>query len=170
MQFFHGIKALNQARDQRSGVDYTETFILVIKPFVVWVVLAIAVHFNWPIHQLDISNAFLHGKLQEDVYMTQPQGFMHPESPGHAYKLHKAIYGLKQAPWAWFNRLFDSLLEFEFIQSLVDSSLFLYHQGTTHLFILIYVYDILVTGTHGSVISSLLDKLRTDFALKNLES
>jgi hypothetical protein len=117
---------------------------------------------------LDISNALLLGKLQEDVYMTQPQGFVHLEFPGHVYKLHKAIYGLKQAPWAWFNRLFDSLLEFEFIQSLVDSSLFLYHQGTTHLFILIYVYDILVTGTHGSVISSLLGKLRTDFSLKEL--
>jgi hypothetical protein len=145
--------------DQRSGINYTDTFNPVIKPSIVWVVFAIVVHFNWPIRQLDISNAFLHGKLQEDVYMTQPQGFMHPEFPGHMCKLHKAIYGLKQAPRAWFNRLFDSLLEFRFIQSLVDSSLFLYHQGTTHLFILIYVDDILVTGTHGFIISSLLDKL-----------
>jgi hypothetical protein len=117
---------------------------------------------------LDISNAFLHGKLQKDVYMTQPQGFVHPEFPGHMCKLHKAIYGLKQAPRAWFNRLFDSLLKFRFIQSLVDSSLFLYHQGTTHLFILIYVDDILVTGTHSFIISSLLDKLQIDFALKDL--
>jgi transposase InsO family protein len=154
--------------DQRSGIDYTDTFSPVIKPSTVRVVLAIAVHFNWPIRQLDISNAFLHGKLQEDVYMTQPQGFVHPEFPGHVCKLHKAIYGLKQAPRAWFNRLSDSLLEFGFIQSLVDSSLFLYHQGTTHLFILIYVDDILITGTHGSIISSLLDKLRTEFALKDL--
>jgi hypothetical protein len=117
---------------------------------------------------LDISNAFLHGKLQKDVYMTQPQGFVHPEFPGHMCKLHKAIYGLKQAPRAWFNRLFDSLLKFRFIQSLVDSSLFLYHQGTTHLFILIYVDDILVTETHSFIISSLLDKLQIDFALKDL--
>jgi hypothetical protein len=154
--------------DQRSGVDYTETFSPVIKPATVRVVLAIAVHHNWSIRQLDISNAFLHGNLNEDVYMTQPQGFVHPEFPDYVCKLHKAIYGLKQAPRAWFNRLADSLLEFGFEQSLVDSSLFLFHHGAIHLFILIYVDDILVTGTHGSVITSLLAKLRSDFALKEL--
>jgi transposase InsO family protein len=154
--------------DQRSGIDYTETFSPVIKPATVRVVLAIAVHFNWSIRQLDISNAFLHGKLQEEVYMLQPQGFVHPDFPNHVCKLHKAIYGLKQAPRAWFNRLSDSLLEFGFTQSRVDTSLFLFHQGAVHLFILIYVDDILITGTHNTVIQSLLAKLRSDFALKDL--
>lgn len=154
--------------DKLSGLDYTETFSPVIKPATVRVVLAIAVHFNWSIRQLDISNAFLHGQLQEDVYMTQPQGFVHPDFPHHVCKLHKAIYGLKQAPCAWFNRLSDSLLDFGFTQSLVDTSPFLFHQGAVHLFLLIYVDDILITGTHSTIIQSLLVKLRSDFALKDL--
>jgi hypothetical protein len=154
--------------DQRCGLDYTETFSPVIKPTTVRVVLAIAVHFNWSVQQLDISNAFLHGQLQEDVYMTQPQGFVHPKFPNHVCKLHKAIYGLRQAPRAWFNRLSDSLLEFGFTQLLVHTSLFLFHQGVVHLFLLIYVDDILITGTHSSVIVTLLAKLQTDFALKDL--
>jgi hypothetical protein len=154
--------------DQRCGIDYTETFSPVIKPAMVRLVLAIAVHFNWPIRQLDISNAFLHGNLQEDVYMAQPQGFVISEFPNYVCKLNKAIYGLKQAPRAWFNRLSESLLDFGFVQSMVDASLFLFHQGAVHLFILVYVDDILVTGTHGSFIASLLTKLRNDFALKEL--
>jgi hypothetical protein len=83
--------------DQWCGIDYTETCSPVIKPATVRLVLAIAVHFNWPIRQLDISNAFLHGNLQEDVYMAQPQGFMISEFPNYVCKLNKAIYGLKQA-------------------------------------------------------------------------
>lgn len=154
--------------DHCFGLDYTATFSPVIKPATVRVVLAIVVHFNWSICQLDISNAFLHGQLQEDVYMTQPQGFVHPDFPYHVCKLHKAIYGLKQAPRAWFNRLSNSLLDFGFTQSLVDTYLFLFHQGAVHLFLLIYVDDILITRTNSTVIQSLLVKLRSDFALKDL--
>jgi hypothetical protein len=115
--------------DQRCGLDYIEMFSPVIKPSTVRVVLAIAVHFNWPVRQLDICNTFLHRNLQEDVYTTQPQGFVHPDFPQHVCKLNKALYGLKQASRAWFNRLSDSLLEFSFTQSLVDTSLFLFKQG-----------------------------------------
>jgi len=78
---------------------------------------------------LDISNAFLHGTLQEDIYMAQPKGFVAPEFPNYVCKLNKAIYGLKQAPHASFHRLSESLIDFGFVQSLVDTSLFLFHQG-----------------------------------------
>jgi hypothetical protein len=154
--------------DQRSKIDYTEISSSKIKPATVWVVLVVAVHFNWSIHQLDISNTFLRGRLQEEVYMTQPQGFLHPVFPNHVRKLHKTIYGLKQASRAWFNHLCNSLLEFGFTQSLVDTSLFLFHQGAIHLFLLIYIDDILIIGTHSTIIQSLLAKLQSDFALKDL--
>ena len=82
--------------DQLSGVDYYETFCLVIKPSTIRLILALAVHFDWTIKQLDVSNAFLHGVLDEKVYMEQPQGFIDPSYPNHVYKLNKSLYGLNR--------------------------------------------------------------------------
>lgn len=85
---------------KQSGVDYTETFNPVIKSSTIRIILALAVNFDWPIKQLDVSNAFLHGTLLEKVYMEQPQGFIDAIKPKFVCKLHKSIYGLKQAPRA----------------------------------------------------------------------
>lgn len=68
------------------------------------VVLALAVHYQWSLHQLDVTNAFLHGLLNEEVYMRQPQGFVDRCFPNHICKQHKSLYGLKQAPRAWYDR------------------------------------------------------------------
>jgi hypothetical protein len=86
--------------DQQSGVDYYETFSPVIKPTTIRLVLALAVQFDRDIKQMDVFNAFVHGILDEEVYMEQPQGFVHPAYSDHVYRLHKSLYGLKQAPRA----------------------------------------------------------------------
>jgi hypothetical protein len=104
------------------------------------------------------------------VFMEQPQGFVDKEYPHYVCKLQKSLYGLKQAPRAWFNRLSSFLLELGFIASLVDPSLFLYHFGSIRLFLLIYVDDIILTGTHPTAISSLIVHLQTEFPLKDLGS
>jgi hypothetical protein len=154
--------------DQQSGVDYTETFSPVIKPSTIRIILAVAVQSEWDIRQLDVSNAFLHGNLLEEVYMEQPQGFAAKGQPDLVCKLHKAIYGLKQAPRAWFTRLSNFLLDLGFTASLVDTSLFIYICGSIQIYMLVYVDDIIITGTHSSVISSLIVKLQCEFPVKDL--
>ncbi|KAJ0548406.1 putative RNA-directed DNA polymerase [Helianthus annuus] len=94
---------------QQHGVDYHETFSPVIKPATIRTVLSLAVTNKWPLRQLDIQTAFLHGDLQETVYMRQPPGFIDPTKPDHVCLLHKSLYGLKQAPRAWFTKLSTAL-------------------------------------------------------------
>lgn len=154
--------------DQLDGVDYTETFSPVIKPSTIRIILALAVNLDWQIRQLDVSNAFLHGALVEEVYMEQPQSFVNPTHPDFVCKLHKAIYGLKQAPRAWYTRLSTILLELGFTTSLVDTSLFTYISGSIQIYMLIYVDDIILTGTHPALIQSLISRMQHEFPLKDL--
>jgi hypothetical protein len=156
--------------EQQNGIDYTETFSSVIKPATIRGILSLAVQFNWSIRQLDISNAFLHGHLLEDVFMEQPRGFIDSTHPDYVCKLHKALYGLKQAPRAWFNRLSSFLLHIGFTASLLDSSLFTLHSGSTHIFMLVYVDDIILTGTDDKLLHSIIAQLQQEFPLKDLGS
>jgi hypothetical protein len=117
---------------------------------------------------VDANNAFLHGHLQETVYMAQSPGFHHPNHPTAVCKLHKAIYGLKQAPHAWFLRLSAGLLELKFHSSKLDSSLFIYRSFGVTIFVLIYVDNIIITSSHSAAISQLIDDLHSSFALKDL--
>ena len=153
---------------QQCGIDYTETFSPVIKPSIIRIILTLAVNYNWPIKQLDVSNAFLHGSLIEQVFMEQPKGFVDTRYPNYVCQLHKAIYGLKQASRAWYNRLSSCLLDLGFITSLMDNSLFIYHYGDIKIFMLIYVDDTIVTGTHLEFINSLISRLQLEFPLKHL--
>ncbi len=112
---------------QQQGVDYDETFSPVIKPPNVRLILSLAVSQNWPLRQLDVKNAFLHGTLKEEVYMAQPHGYIDSTNSHYVCKLHKSIYGLKQAPSAWFESFTTQLLHLGFTTSTSDSSLFIYH-------------------------------------------
>jgi hypothetical protein len=130
--------------------------------------LALAVHFNWFINQLDISNAFLYGFIEEEVFMEQPKGFEDPHFSDHVCRLHKSLYGLKQASRAWFMRPSQVLTELGLSSSAVDTSLFLFHQDSIQVFVLIYVDAIIATSSSSSAISGLINHLQCDFAIKDL--
>lgn len=99
--------------------------------------LSVAYSAGWPMKQIDIQNAFLHGFLFEDVYMSQPLGVIHPSLPHHLCKLNKALYGLKQAPRAWFVHLSGTLHSLDFVALKADSSLFTYKSAPVTIYILI---------------------------------
>jgi len=153
---------------QRYGIDYEDTFSPIVKIATVRLVLSLAVTRGWCLRQLDVQNAFLHGVLEEEVYMKQPPGFENPRYPSFVCKLKKAIYGLKQAPRAWYSRLSSKLISLGFVSSKSDTSLFTYRKGSVEIYMLIYVDDIIVTSSSQDAIKVLLQALKADFALKDL--
>jgi hypothetical protein len=100
--------------------------------------------------------------------MEQPRGFVDPTHPHHVYRLHKAIYDLKQAPRAWFTRLSQALFELGFYSSAIDTSLFTYYHSNVTLYLLVYVDDILITGTDPTALHSIIAQLQSVFAMKDL--
>lgn len=95
---------------------------------------------------------FLHGVLEEEVYMKQPPGFEGVGAPHLVCKLDKAIYGLKQAPRAWYARLSSKLIDLGFIASKSDNSLFIFQRSGVTIYMLIYVDDIIVTSSSIEVV------------------
>ena len=164
----HKARLVAKGFHQQSGIDYDETYSPVIKPTTVRTVLSIAISVGWSLRQIDIQNAFLHGNLSEEVFMSQPPGYQHPLYPNHVCKLQRAIYGLKQAPRAWFSHLSTKLLELGFHGSRSDSSLFIYKSKSLTMYILIYVDDIIITSSQPVAIDDLLRSLTHDFAVKDL--
>lgn len=128
---------------QRYGLDYEDTFSPVVKAATIRLVLSLAVSNNWSICQLDIQNVFLHGVLEEDVFMRQPPGFEDRQLPHYVCKLDKSLYGLKQAPRAWYSRLSTKLQQLGFHASKADTSLFFFRQGDVTIYFLVYVDDII---------------------------
>ena len=115
-----------------------------------------------------MNNAFLHGFLTETVYMEQPSGFINPAHSNHVCKLHRSIYGLKQALRAWFSRLSSFLVTIGFMDFKSDTSLFLQWVGTDLLLVLIYVDDIIITGNDPQAVTHLIHELGLEFSLKDL--
>lgn len=104
-------KARLIARDfnQKQGIDFEEIFAPVVKWTTVQIVVAIAAQNNWSIIHMDVKTAFFHGDLKEEVYISQPEGFIDVEKENLVYKLRKALYGVRQAPCTWYDKI-DSWL------------------------------------------------------------
>lgn len=153
---------------QEEGTDYHETFSPVVRSATIRAVLGVATAKNWSVTQLDVKSAFLYGDLHEDIYMMQPPGFEDPNHPTYVCKLDKAIYGLKQAPRAWFDKFSVFLLEYGFACSSADPSLFVYHRNGITMVLLLYVDDIILTGSNPDQFKFLIEALNTKFSMKDL--
>lgn len=153
---------------QRYGHDFTETFSHVVKSTTIRTVLHLAINKGWSARQIDVNNAFLQGTLEEEVYVTQPPGFIDRDHPHHVCCLRKALCGLKQAPRAWYQELGQYLLIQGFINSTSDASLFIRNTGRDITYILVYVDDMIVTGSNYGLISSIIANLAQRFSLKDL--
>jgi hypothetical protein len=153
---------------QEQGVDFGEIFSPVIKPATVRVVLSIPTSKDWPIHQLDVKNAFLHGNLAEMVYAQQPSSFISSTSPGQVCKLHKSLYGIKQAPRTWFLRFTSFLIKLGFHGSKSDTSLFVLHHGSSIAYLLLYVDDIILTASSKKHLQHIINNLKSEFFMSDL--
>nr|GEZ87793.1 hypothetical protein [Tanacetum cinerariifolium] len=132
---------------QEEGIDFEESFAPVARLDAIRIFLAFAAHMNMIVYQMEVKTAFLNGFLHEEVYVSQPDGFMDKENPNHVYKLKKALYWLKQAPRALYDLLSKFLLSHEFSKGTVDLTLFIRRQSKDILLVQIYVDDIIFASS-----------------------
>ncbi|KAI3769208.1 hypothetical protein L6452_00308 [Arctium lappa] len=143
-------KARLVAKDyrQEEGMDYDETYAPVARIEAIHMFLAYAAHKNFTVFQMDVKTAFLNDILKEEVYVSQPEGFVNPDKPDHVYILDKALYGLKQAPRAWYDVLSKFLVKSGFSKGKIDTTLFIKKEKTDIILIQIYVDDIIFGSTN----------------------
>ncbi|KAJ9550922.1 hypothetical protein OSB04_014967 [Centaurea solstitialis] len=153
---------------QTYGIDYNETFAPVAKMSTVRTLISIAVNCEWQLHQLDVKNAFLHGDLQEEVYMDIPPGFDTNQTMGKVCKLKKSLYGLKQSPRAWFDRFRRAMVSMGYRQTNGDHTLFFQHNRGHTTMLAVYVDDMIITGDDEREIAQLKMRLAKEFEVKDL--
>ncbi|GJY83810.1 retrovirus-related pol polyprotein from transposon TNT 1-94 [Tanacetum coccineum] len=136
---------------QEEGIDFEESFSPVARIESIRIFVANAANKNMTIFQMDVKTAFLNGELKEEVYVSQPKGFVDQEYPSHVYKLKKALYGLKQAPRAWYDMLSSFLISHHFSKYGVDPTLFIRKAGKDLLLVQIYVDDIIFASTNTAL-------------------
>nr|GEY78749.1 retrovirus-related Pol polyprotein from transposon TNT 1-94 [Tanacetum cinerariifolium] len=128
---------------QEEGIDFEKSFTPVARLEAIRIFIANAASKNMTVYQMDVKTSFLNGELKEEVYVSQPKGFLDPDHPHHVYRLKKALYGLKQAPRAWYDTLSKFLLAKGFSKGVVDLTLFIWRTGKHIPRVQIYVDDII---------------------------
>nr|GEU29116.1 hypothetical protein [Tanacetum cinerariifolium] len=144
-----GIVVRNKARlvaqghRQEEGIDYDEVFAPVARIEAIRLFLAFASYMGFMVYQMDVKSVFLYGRIDEDVYVTQPRGFMDPQHPKKVYKVVKALYGLHQAPRAWYATLSTFLLKHGYRRGKIDKTLFFKKNNRDIILVQVYVDDII---------------------------
>ncbi|XP_073133454.1 uncharacterized protein [Henckelia pumila] len=149
-----GIVIRNKARLVAQGfrlekdIDFDESFAPVARVEAIRIFIAYTAYKNFKVYQMDVKSAFLNGLLQEEVYVEQPPGFISTSTPDYVFKIDKVIYGLNQAPRAWYDTLSQFLLDHNFVIGTVDKTLIKFIKGDHILLFQIYVDDIIFGSTN----------------------
>ncbi|GJZ86567.1 retrovirus-related pol polyprotein from transposon TNT 1-94 [Tanacetum coccineum] len=150
---------------QEEGINFKESFASVARIEAICIFVAYAAHKIMIIYQMDIKTDFLNGELKEEVYVSQPEGFVDQDNPSHVYKLKKALYGLKQAPRAWYDMLSSFLISQQFSKGAVDPTLFTWHAGNDILLVQIYVDDIIFASTNTAMCDEFANQMTNKFKM-----
>ncbi|GJY77152.1 putative ribonuclease H-like domain-containing protein [Tanacetum coccineum] len=154
-------RVVAQGHTQEEGIDYDEVFAPVARIEAIRLFLAYASFKDFVVYQMDVKSAFLYGKIEEEVYVCQPPGFEDPHFPDKVYKVEKALYGLHQAPRAWYETLSTYLLDNGFHRGQIDKTLFIKRHKDDILLVQVYVDDI-IFGSTKKEMSTEFEKLMHD--------
>ncbi|GKA65448.1 retrovirus-related pol polyprotein from transposon TNT 1-94 [Tanacetum coccineum] len=159
-------KNFKQAMTEPSWIDAMQEEIYEFKRLKVWeLVPSNAAHKNMTIYQMNVKTDFLNGELKEEVYVSQPEGFVDQDNPSHVYKLKKDLYGLKQAPRAWYDMLLSFLISQHFSKGVVNPTLFTRQARNDLLLVQIYVDDIIFTSTNTAMCNEFANKMTSKFKM-----
>ncbi|GKB38198.1 retrovirus-related pol polyprotein from transposon TNT 1-94 [Tanacetum coccineum] len=150
---------------KEEGIDFEESFAPVARIVAIRIFIANAAHKNITIYQMDVKTTCLNGELKEEVYVSQPEGFVDQENPSHVYKLKKTLYGLKQAPRAWYDMLSSFLISQHFSKGAVDPTLFTRQHGNDLLLVQIYVDDIIFASTNNAMCIEFANQMTIKFKM-----
>ena len=154
---------------QRKGIDFSEIFSPVVKMSSIRVALGLAARLDLEIEQMDVKTAFLHGDLDEEIYMEQPEGFVVSGKEDYVCKLKKSLYGLKQAPRQWYRKFYSVMKQQGFKKTSSDHCVFVQKfSDDDFVILLLYVDDMLIVGRNASRIEKLKQDLSKSFAMKDL--
>ncbi|GJU25112.1 retrovirus-related pol polyprotein from transposon TNT 1-94 [Tanacetum coccineum] len=155
---------------QEERINFEESFAPMARLDAIQIFLAYVAHMNMIVYQMNDKTTFLNDILREEVYVSQPDGFVDQDNMNHVYKLRKALYGLKQAPRAWYDLLSKFLLSQEFSKGTVDPTLFIRRQGKDILLVQIYVDDIIFASTTPELCDQFSKIMCSKFKMSMMES
>ncbi|GJY87521.1 putative ribonuclease H-like domain-containing protein [Tanacetum coccineum] len=157
-----------QGHTQEEGIDYDEVFAPVARIEAIRMFLAYASYMGFMVYQMDVKSAFLYGQIEEEVYVCQPPGFEDPDHPDKVYKVVKALYGLHQAPRAWYDTLANYLLCNGFQRGKIDQTLFIKRQKGHILLVQIYVDDIIFGSTKKELCDEFEKLMKDKFQMSSI--
>nr|GEV67218.1 putative ribonuclease H-like domain-containing protein [Tanacetum cinerariifolium] len=169
-----GIVCRNKARlvaqghRQEEGIDYTDVFAPLARLEAIRLFLAFASFIGFKVYQMDMKSAFLYGRIAEEVYVTQPRGFEDPDHPNKVYKVVKALYGLHQAPRAWYERLSTFLLKHGYRRGTIYRTLFIKKNSKDIMLVQVYIDDIIFGSTRKDRCAKFETLMQSEFEMSSM--